>query len=283
MEKGSSNSFACIGLVSILLLGAFFVVTAGVVSAAQDGDYIYTVNNGNATIIGYTGAGGAITIPSTLGGYPMVAIGNSAFNSANGHLVTSVTIPSGLTSIGRNAFSNCASLTSITFLGFVAPTTVGPNWISGTPGGIRGHAYAISNFPAPGGVFHGLTMGANIPLTAPDAPTGLNATPGNAQISLNWTAPAFNGGSNIIGYNVYRSTSEIGNYTLIASTSGTTHTDTARTNGQTYWYNVSAVNIVGEGAKTAIVSSTPFTVPDAPTGLLAIFGNVQVTLNWTAP
>ena len=258
MEKGSSNSFACIGLASILLLGAFFVVTAGVVSAAQDGDYIYTVNNGNATIIGYTGAGGAITIPSTLGGYPMVAI-------------------------GRNAFSNCASLTSITFLGFVAPTTVGPNWISGTPGGIRGHAYAISNFPAPGGVFHGLTMGANIPLTAPGAPTGLNATPGNAQISLNWTAPAFNGGSNIIGYNVYRSTSEIGNYTLIASTSGTTHTDTARTNGQTYRYNVSAVNIVGEGAKTAIVSSTPFTVPDAPTGLLAIFGNVQVTLNWTAP
>jgi LPXTG-motif cell wall-anchored protein len=28
--------------------------------------------------------------------------------------------------------------------------------------GITGHAYAASNFPAPGGVFNGLTMGAVI-------------------------------------------------------------------------------------------------------------------------
>ena len=55
-------------LVLLLLLGAFFVLAPGTAVAAQDGDYTYTVNGGVATITGYTGAGGAITIPSTLGG-----------------------------------------------------------------------------------------------------------------------------------------------------------------------------------------------------------------------
>ena len=49
------------------------------VIARQDGDYRYTVTDGNATITGYTGAGGEISIPATLGGYPTVAIGDSVF------------------------------------------------------------------------------------------------------------------------------------------------------------------------------------------------------------
>jgi len=40
--------------------------------AAQDGDYTYTVTAGESQITGYnTGAGGAVTIPDTLGGYPV--------------------------------------------------------------------------------------------------------------------------------------------------------------------------------------------------------------------
>ena len=65
---------------------------------------------GVATIKGYTGAGGAITIPSTLGGFPTGIIGYAAFNSANGHLITSVIIPDSVTTIKDLAFYGCTLL-----------------------------------------------------------------------------------------------------------------------------------------------------------------------------
>ncbi len=98
--------------------------------------------------------------------------------------------------------------------------------------------------------------------TPPDAPTGLAATAGNAQASLSWTAPANNGGVSITSYKVYRGTSS-GTETLLTSggCSGLgavlSCTDTGLTNGQTYYYKVSAVNSIGEGAKSNEASVTP--------------------------
>jgi hypothetical protein len=41
----------------------------------------------------------------------------------------------------------------------------------------------------------------------PDPPTGLGATPGNTQVDLAWTAPAFDGGSPLTDYTIlYRRT-----------------------------------------------------------------------------
>jgi hypothetical protein len=85
--------------------------------------------------------------------------------------LTSVIIPSNLASIKSFAFADCISLTSITFLGRVSPTTVGANWLNGTPMKIRGHAYVASNFPVPGKDFHGLIMGDAIPPPSAPQPT----------------------------------------------------------------------------------------------------------------
>jgi hypothetical protein len=184
----------------------------------------------------------------------VISIGVGAFHFCIS--LTSMTIPRSVTTIGNGAFSYCTSLTSITFLGLVAPTTVGYAWIQGADAGIRGHAYAASNFPIPGNVFYGLTMGAVITIApvVPGAPTDLTATPANAQVVLAWHAPAVDGGSAITGYKLYRSTASGGTYSLIASPSGLTYTNTGVTNGQTYWYKVSAVNAIGEGANCSAVS-----------------------------
>jgi len=100
-------------ILMLLLLGAFSVYAPGSVAAAQDGDYSYTMNGSPvvATITGYSGAGGAITIPSSLGGYPVVAIGDSAFQ--NQESITSVIMPNGVITIGYNAFVSCMNLTSV--------------------------------------------------------------------------------------------------------------------------------------------------------------------------
>jgi PKD repeat protein len=100
--------------------------------------------------------------------------------------------------------------------------------------------------------------------TPPGAPTGLTANAGNAQVSLSWTAPADNGGVSITSYRVYRSMSA-GTETLL-TTGGCSGlgavlscSDTGLTNGQTYYYKVSAVNSLGEGAKSNEASAKPST------------------------
>src|SRR5581483_1531436 len=81
----------------------------------------------------------------------------------------------------------------------------------------------------------------------PPAAPVLNATAGNAQVSLSWTTPA-NGGSAITGYNLYRGGAS-GGETLYQSLGVVNaYNDTGVTNGQTYYYKVAAVNAAGVGA-----------------------------------
>ncbi|WP_328806412.1 PKD domain-containing protein [Streptacidiphilus fuscans] len=101
-----------------------------------------------------------------------------------------------------------------------------------------------------------------IAATAPGAPTGLKGTAGTGQVSLSWTPPTNTGGENITSYKVYRGTSS-GTESLLTSggCSGlgavTSCTDSGLTAGQTYYYTVTAVNGVGEGAQSNEASATP--------------------------
>src|SRR5882672_8149042 len=79
--------------------------------------------------------------------------------------------------------------------------------------------------------------------TAPPAPTGLTATPGNLQVSLSWTAS-----SGATGYYVSRSTVTGGPYARIATLAGTTYLDSTVSNGSTYYYVVSAYDSAGASA-----------------------------------
>ena len=88
--------------------------------------------------------------------------------------------------------------------------------------------------------------------SAPSAPTGLSAAPGNAQVSLAWTAS-----SGATSYNVKRSTSNGGPYSTVASPTGTSYADTGLTNNTTYYYVVTAVNASGESSNSNQASATP--------------------------
>ncbi len=114
--------------------------------------------------------------------------------------------------------------------------------------------------------------------TAPSQVTGLTPTPGDTQVTLNWTAPA-DGGSPITSYKVYRGTISGGeSLLLLGGCSGLgivlTCIDTGLTNGTTYYYKVSAVNAIGEGTQSAEVSAIP--APPPPSFIAGICTGIEI-------
>jgi fibronectin type 3 domain-containing protein len=114
----------------------------------------------------------------------------------------------------------------------------------------------------------------------PAVPSGLQASAGNAQVNLSWSASA-----NATGYYVKRSTTSGGPYSQIAGTASTSYTDTGVANGTKYFYVVTAYNSAGQSANSAEVSATPaaaVAIPPVPSGLQAAAGDTQISLTWNA-
>jgi len=122
-------------------------------------------------------------------------------------------------------------------------------------------------------------------VTDPTAPLALSAVSGHTSVSLSWAAPSANGGSAIIGYNVYRGLSSAGETLLASGVATRSYLDTAVTDGTTYYYEVTAVNGLGEGPRSTAASATPqAAVPGSPRSLTAQKATAKgVTLAWTAP
>jgi len=93
------------------------------------------------------------------------------------------------------------------------------------------------------------------PPVPPPAPANLQATAGNAQVSLTWNASA-----GATSYHLRRSTTNGSGYTQIAAPTVANYVDTGRTNGTTYYYVVTALNSAGESAISAQASATPANV-----------------------
>ncbi len=102
------------GIYSVIVANAVGSVVSSnaVLTVSISGDFTYTTNGNTITITKYTGAGGAVTIPNSINGIPVISIGTYAFWSCPG--LTNVTIPSSVISIETKAFVGYASLTAIT-------------------------------------------------------------------------------------------------------------------------------------------------------------------------
>jgi titin len=121
------------------------------------------------------------------------------------------------------------------------------------------------------------------PADFPGAPTGLTETSGDSYVELTWTSPASDGGSAITNYRIFRGTSS-GSEILIDEVGDVlTYNDTSVTNGETYYYIVTAVNARGNSQFSNEVSATPQGLPSTPLNPQIIVGESYAYLSWEVP
>ncbi|MBI5386816.1 MAG: metallophosphoesterase [Verrucomicrobia bacterium] len=185
-------------------------------------------------------------------------------------------------SVGATGYQVKRSLTSggpyTTIASAVTPTHTDIGLANGTT-----YYYVVSAVNSEAESADASEANATPSCSTPATPSGLTATPGNAQVALTWTAA-----SGAASYTVKRATNRRGPYAPIATGVGAnTYTDMTAVNGTTYYYVVSAVSGCGESANSAYVSARPQAPPAppaAPTGLSAITGTKagQIKLTWSA-
>ena len=129
--------------------------------------------------------------------------------------------------------------------------------------------------------------------TPPAAPTGVTATAGDAQATVDWTVPAANGGA-ITDFTVTPNAGGVAQtpFVLAAGSDGSA-TDPSPgasdqaivpglTNGTSYTFTVMADNADGGGVASAPTSAvTPAGPPLSPTSVVAYAGQQTALLNWT--
>ena len=129
--------------------------------------------------------------------------------------------------------------------------------------------------------------------TVSSAPTGLTATASSSSaIGLSWSAVTPPANCTVSSYNVYGSKTSgftPSSSNLIASTTGTSYSNTGLTASTTYYYVVEAVDAAGSSPASTQASAETLaapsctSVPSAPTGLMATAtSSSAIGLSWNA-
>ena len=131
------------------------------------------------------------------------------------------------------------------------------------------YLYEVSAINAYGESAGKSSVSATVNNSTPAAPTNFSATVNADTVNLSWDTVA-----NATSYNIYRDSS------LLGSTTSNTFTDTTLADG-TYFYEVSAVDDIGESTSKASVSATVNNVPPAaPSNLSASVNQDSIDLSW---
>lgn len=257
--------------------------TSGTVSNLTNGDpYTFTVAAVNAAGTGAPSTASAAITPATIPGAPTAVVATGSSSSValawtapvsdggapiTSYLVTWVdTDDQSSGHDGSRTFTGAGTTAVVTGL---------------TPG----QAYFFTVTPTNGVGVGPASHESNTatPYTVPAAPTAVTATAGHNQLTVAWTAPGSNGFSPLTGYTV-TVTGGIAPVTRTVLAGVTTATVTGLLAGTDYTVTVVATNVAGDSlAGTAPGTTAPYTVPDAPTGVVGVRGDGTAVLTWAAP
>lgn len=101
--------YAVIALLLLLLLS---LPAATEELHETDSGVVYTVENGEVTVVGWEVVGYTLDIPAEIDGMPVTKIGRTAFSEDQ--YMTAVTLPDSIVEIGEDAFAGCKNLRKVT-------------------------------------------------------------------------------------------------------------------------------------------------------------------------
>jgi PKD repeat protein len=164
---------------------AFLLLFAlpGVVHA----QFTYTTNNGAIILTGYTGPGGAVSLPSSINGLPVTSIAQQAFFFSS---MSSVSVPGSVTYIGGYAFEYCSSLRKVYFEGN-PPTSLNGVTLGTVFNGDSTTAYYLSGTRGWGTNFAGIPA---VELTA--ITLTANPTNGTVPLAVSFTSAGLDSSNN---------------------------------------------------------------------------------------
>lgn len=207
--------------------------------------YTFTVTATNAA---GTGAASAVSNSVTPKAAQTIVFNNPGDQNFGTSPTLTATASSGLAVTFTSSNTNVATITSEGTLTFVSAGDVTIN-AEQAGNSVYSAASTVSQ------TFH-------VNAVAPGAPTAVTATAGNGKATINFTAPASNGGSALTSYTV---TANPGGITATGAAGPITVT--GLTNGIAYTFTVTATNSIGTGAASAASNSvTPAAAvtPPAP-------------------
>jgi MBG domain len=280
-----ANYNAVTGSVSVVVVASIIPVTVTLSNLSQ-------TYNGSARSVTVTTEPSGLTVtvtynissvaPTNAGSYVVLAtVTQSGYAGAtNGTLIISKVTPavtnwptaSNPILVGQ-AISNApltgGSASVPGSFSYVAPGTVPP--VGVYTAGVAFAATDSLNYRSVTG-----TVAVTVNPLPPSAPTGLVAVPSIGQVSLSW-----NPSTNATSYNVKRAASAGGPYATIGTTAATNYVDTTVSNGATYFYVVSALNVSGESADSSPVSAQlPRVLPFAENFEARNLGDLNGQNNW---
>jgi len=215
--------------------------------------YIYVTNQASNTVSVVNGTTVVATVPVVNGPAGV------AYDSGNGYVYVA------------NSYSNNVSVINRTTVVATIPVGNYPDGVAYNSG--NGYVYVANTGSNTVSVISTLA-----PPSSPSAPRNLAAAHGDGQIVLRWQPPASVVGAPIANYTVYRGTASGGETILTIVGDVLTYTDTAVTNGYTYYYEVSAVNTLGVGSRSNEVAATPRPSPDSTAPSIAISSHANNTV-----
>ena len=173
----------------------------------------------------------------------------------------------GVTVTSLNGFTGAVTMTGTGPSGwqttFTPPSFNVPLQGSGTsvlsvlPVGSGTGTYGVTVTASSGLVTHSSSITINVN-SLPSTPSNLVAEAGDSMVSLNWSEPLENGGLTISNYTIYRSTRS-GAEIQFGSVPGNVlnFNDYVVSNGQPYYYQVTAFNALGESSRSNEAYATP--------------------------
>ena len=214
--------------------------------------YQFTVTATNALGTGAASSPSTPVIPAAVPGAP--TIGTATRGNASAKVTWTAPTDNGspITGYVITPYRGSSSQTAVS-VGAVSSTTV--------PGLVNGDTYTFT-VTARNSVGLGAPSAASnsvVPATVPGAPSIVATNIGPAVVTLSWNAPA-NGGSPIMGYEIFDGVSA---GALAASPAepglvdGTTYTVRGLAGGETYYFIVVAINALGVGPSSNVVSAVP--------------------------